>query len=123
MVRPLDLEYFCRSAKGGAIMATGWPHSTSRPGSLTAKMHDCRECRLSVLAVHGEMAGFWARRPNTGNIRWNRHADGSLPAVTSRIQLYAPSLFAVHPAVIAKWRRPRRHQQRPFWRQYRQWLE
>jgi pyrimidine oxygenase len=104
MVRPLDLGIFLPNAKGGAIMATGYPPQYYPTWELNKKN-----------AIIAESAGFEFL---LSMVKWRgfggetNHWDYSLEsftlmaacaAVTSRIQLYASvAISTIHPGVIAK---------------------
>lgn len=104
MVRPLDLGIFLPNAKGGAIMATGYPPQYYPTWELNKKN-----------AIIAENAGFEFL---LSMVKWRgfggetNHWDYSLEsfslmaacaAVTSRIQLYASvAIPTMHPGVVAK---------------------
>jgi pyrimidine oxygenase len=104
MVRPLDLGIFLPNAKGGAIMATGYPPQYYPTWELNKKN-----------AVIAENAGFEFL---LSMVKWRgfggetNHWDYSLEsftlmaacaAITTRIQLYASvAIPTIHPGVIAK---------------------
>jgi pyrimidine oxygenase len=104
MVRPLDLGIFLPNAKGGAIMATGYPPQYYPTWDLNRKN-----------AVIAEEAGFQFL---LSMVKWRgfggdtNHWDYSLESftlmaacavVTSRIKLYASvAIPTIHPGVIAK---------------------